>query len=259
MTVDDSTIDIFTLPNLLGENVQRELIQRIEYLPNICTKLASGQENSILSLKSALDFYTEFMKHFHLSSKSDNEEFLPMIKYLIKHGNTTVYQWRTGGHVPVSVERPSLNYKFAETAEVYEEEANIILGLDDDLTTTSTEGIDVKQTANQSDTINFDTEAEIDWSAINTIPELLDSALTSNGTHPNSIPDALREAVLNESTHPIDDGIARGNDAFTLLENRSTYIFFIHELYRVSSTVFQITKINFFHFFKALIISQTTS
>jgi hypothetical protein len=97
------------------------------------------------------------MKHFHPSSKSDNEEFLPILKYLIENGNTTVYQWRTGGHLPVSIERPPLNYKFAEAVEANEEEPNIILGLDDDDDdlTTSTEGIEVKQTANQSDSIDF--------------------------------------------------------------------------------------------------------
>ena len=58
--------------------------------------------------------------------------------------------------------------------------------------------------------------------------------MSSNGKNPNSIPAALREAALNGATHPSDDGIARGNDALTLLENRSTYTLFLHELYRVS-------------------------
>ncbi|CAF5137275.1 unnamed protein product, partial [Rotaria magnacalcarata] len=57
--------------------------------------------------------------------------------------------------------------------------------------TASTDGVGVKQT-----------EAEIDWSGIDTVPVLLDPVLTSNGTHPNSISDALREAVLNGSTRP---------------------------------------------------------
>jgi len=96
------------------------------------------------------------MKHFHPSSKSDNEQFLPILKYLIENGNTTVYQWRTGGHEPVSIERPPLNYKFAQAIEINNEEPNIILGLDDDLTT-STEGIEIKQTADQSNVIDFDT------------------------------------------------------------------------------------------------------
>ncbi|CAF2803747.1 unnamed protein product [Rotaria sp. Silwood2] len=216
--------------SIKGNNVQRELIQHIEYLPSIFIELANGDKSSIPSLKSAIEFYREFMKHFHSSSKSSNEEFLPLIKYLIENGNTTAYQWRTGGHMPVSVERLSLNYKFTEAAEVNEEEANIILGLNDDITT-STKGIEIKKTANQSDVIDFDTEGEIDWSIINTVPELLYPTLSSNGTHPNSIPDACREATTNGSTHPIDDGIACGNDALTLLDNRSTYGLFIHELH----------------------------
>lgn len=52
---------------------------------------------------------------------------------------------RTGGHAPISVERPALNYKFAEAAEVVE--TGIILGLDDEDLTTST----------QTDVIDFDT------------------------------------------------------------------------------------------------------
>ncbi|CAF0975254.1 unnamed protein product [Rotaria magnacalcarata] len=230
--------------SIKGDNVQRELIQRIECLPSICTELASGDQCSIPSLKAAVEFYIDFMKHFHSSSKSDSEEFLSVIKYLIENGNTTVYQWRTGGHIPASIERLPLNYKFAETTEVTEDEPNIILGLDDD-STTSIEGIEVKQTANQTDVIDFDTEAEIDWSAIDTVPELLDPALSSNGNHPNLLVDALQEAALNGSNHPIDDGIARGNDALTLLENRATYTLFIHELHRLQSFLKQ--RLNEYH------------
>ncbi|CAF4401681.1 unnamed protein product, partial [Rotaria magnacalcarata] len=47
----------------------------------------------------------EFMKYFHTFSKSDNEEVLPLIKYLIENENTTVYQYRIGGHVLVSIDR----------------------------------------------------------------------------------------------------------------------------------------------------------
>jgi hypothetical protein len=98
------------------------------------------------------------MKHFHSTSKSDQEEILPILHYLIEHGNTTVYQWRTKGQVPISIERPSLNYKFAEAVEINETEPDVILGLDDDddLTTT-TQGIEVTQTAEQTDVIDFDT------------------------------------------------------------------------------------------------------
>ncbi|CAF4719150.1 unnamed protein product [Rotaria socialis] len=75
-----------------------------------------------------------------------------------------------------------------------------------------------------SDRIDFGTGAEIDWSDIHTVPELLDRALSSN-------------AALNELTAKyfvfdffklVDDGIARGNDALTSFENRSQYPLFIH-------------------------------
>ena len=46
---------------------QRKLMQRIEYLRNIWRELANGNNSSISLLKSAVEFYIEFMKHFHLS------------------------------------------------------------------------------------------------------------------------------------------------------------------------------------------------
>jgi hypothetical protein len=49
--------------------------------------------------------------------------------------------------VSTSVEQPPLKYKFAEAAEVNEEDLNIILELDDNLTI-STNGIAVKQQIN---------------------------------------------------------------------------------------------------------------
>ena len=39
------------------------------------------------------------------------------------------------GHVSVIIEQSSFNYKFAEIIQINEEESNIILELDDDLTT----------------------------------------------------------------------------------------------------------------------------
>ncbi|UJR34301.1 hypothetical protein I4U23_021704 [Adineta vaga] len=243
--IDKQYLQLCQEMSIKGDHVQKELIQRIELLPNICNELANDETSLIQLLKSTVEFYLEFMKHFHSTTKSSNEEYLPILNYLIQYGNTTVYQWKTGGHIPVSIERPALNYKFAETTESNDVESNLILGLDDEDLTTSIQGIEVKQTVEQSDVIDFDIEPEIDWSAIDTVPELLDPALSSNGNNPNSIPDALREAATNGANHSIDDGIARGNDALTLLENRQTYISFIHELHRIQSFLKQ--RLNEYH------------
>lgn len=237
--------------SIQGQNIEKELIERIENLPQICDQFINGNDQFINILKETSIFYRQFLEHFHSNSKE--EEYLPILTYLIKHGNTTVYQWRNNGHQPSSIERPTLNYKFAQFIQMNnqnliegkeEEEEKLILDLDQDFIP-SIQGIQIKQTSDQSETIDFDTEEEIDWSAIDTVPELLAPALSSNGNHPNSIPDALREAALYGSNHQIDDGIARGNDALTLLENRSTYIAFIHELHRLQSFLKQ--RLNEYH------------
>lgn len=222
--------------SIKGENIERELIERIENLPSICSDLTNGDQNPISSLKSAVEFYNEFIKHFYSEKKDSNEENLSILKYLIENGNTIVYQWKTGGHLPISVERPALNYKFAQAIDTIQQQdkqhTDVILGLDDENLTSTNHTI---QLDNQNDVIDFDVEAEIDWSGIDTVPELLDPSLTSNATYTNSLSEALKDAALNGATHPTDDGIARGNDALTLLENRSTYTLFLHELYRLQS------------------------
>lgn len=166
--VDSSSIDLFSfllyptrLLTIQGNHVQSELIDRIEHLPELCKELVDpNQTSSIISLKPALQFYTDFIKYFHSASATNDEDFLPVTRYLIENGNTTVYRWRTG-RSPVSVERPSFNYKFAETIKTDEthnqDQENLILGLDDidDDLTKSIQDIEVKQTSDQTDTIDF--------------------------------------------------------------------------------------------------------
>lgn len=110
----------------------------------------------ISSLKSSVEFYVEFLKHFH-STKNENEDNLSLLKYLIDFGNTTVYQWKTGGHAPVQIERPALNYQL--TLRNQDEETNLDLDLDEnnDLDMNATiEGIEIKQTSDQTENLDLD-------------------------------------------------------------------------------------------------------
>ncbi|CAF4948454.1 unnamed protein product [Rotaria socialis] len=83
------------------------------------------------------------------------------------------------------------------------------------------QGIEVKQEANQSDRIDFGTGAEIDWSDIDTVPELLDRALSSNA--------ALNELTANASRRKINE-----NDLKELLKNSGS-IFSNRQLDRLFS------------------------
>jgi len=204
-----------------GVNLKDEFIARIKELPKFYEEIV----NALPKLRKAIEYYLEF---------SANPEFLPLVKHILEYGNTTVYQWKSGGQKPNSILRPSFNYKLAEST-IDSCESNQILGLDDDITT-STDGIQVEQSSVIQDTIDFDTGEEVDWSAIDTVPELVDPTLSSNGDNPHySISDAIRDAAFNGSSNNGSDGIARGNDALTILENRSTYAMFIGELHRVQS------------------------
>jgi len=105
-------------------------------------------------LKSAVEFYNEFIKHFYADK---TEESLSILKYLAEHGNTIVYQWKTGGHLPISVERPALNYKFAQAIQTIKQEeteqTDVIVGLDDDHLISTSDDI---QLDTQNDVIDFD-------------------------------------------------------------------------------------------------------
>ena len=118
--------------------------------------MINGKDSLISSLKSSIEFYLEFLKYFH-STKSEHEDHLSLLKHLIDFGNTTVYQWKTGGHQPVQIERPSFNYRLA--LKNIDEETNLNLDLDEpnDLNLTgSIEGIEIKQTSDQTEHLDLD-------------------------------------------------------------------------------------------------------
>ncbi|CAF1623098.1 unnamed protein product, partial [Didymodactylos carnosus] len=170
---------------------------------------------------------------------TDND-LLSVLKYLVNNGNSTVFQWRTN-RVPTNIERPVQNYKSMIDKNETDDENNQIVGLDDDIDLT-VENIELKQDEQEpgaikviEDTIDFDKDNGIDWSAIDTVPELLDPSIDLDIHTTQSITDAITDAVIIEQQNVQDDDTARGDDALTLLENRSTYILFMNNLNRLQS------------------------
>ena len=234
----------------------------------------------IVLLKPAIDFYLQSLEHFHRSSTVSNEEDLPVMKYLLANGNTSVYQWRTGGQRPVSLERPTFNYQSIEK----DNEEDLVLDLDLDLSDgqnintdliESIEGIEIKQTSDQQETIDFETvgmkmneKTERERSLFRKVRSIGQrsilflnySLLLFPRTAIIPIPSRmhLEKRLSMDPTiiqvsffirnlfftlflslfNLVDDGIARGQDALTLLENRPTYTLFLHELIRVCFSLF---------------------
>lgn len=80
-----------------GENVARELQALVKDLPVVLEK--TGKKAACL--EEAIQFYTAFTNFV-----SDwSEEVLPLLRFVQKKGNTTVYEWKTG-NVPTVIERP---------------------------------------------------------------------------------------------------------------------------------------------------------
>lgn len=149
-------------------------------------------------------------------------ECLPLLKYITEHGNTTTYEY-TYGEKPISLEPP----------------ASIINDCDIDDQNTNN-GIDF------GDQIDFGTENEIDFSALNTGEiDFGDISVEKGDIDWGNLEADENIAVQNDEIDfninleesgivveqaGLDGGVAKGNDAFTLLDNPNTRNQIIDEL-----------------------------
>lgn len=78
-----------------GDNVEKELLEQLEDFPELIRQIQSKISTSI---SQPLNFYSNFTKEIG----SDRADVLPIVKYLIDRGNTTVYELRRG-EKPLSV------------------------------------------------------------------------------------------------------------------------------------------------------------
>ncbi|KAM5274052.1 CDK5 regulatory subunit-associated protein 3 [Ctenodactylus gundi] len=184
---------------ITGDSVRRELLALVKDLPSQLAEIGAGAQ----SLGEAIDLYQACVGFV---CESPTEQVLPMLRYVQKRGNSTVYEWRTGTE-PSVVERPHLE----EPPEQVEEDA-IDWG-DFGVEAVSNAGI-TAEAAGIDWGISLESEPKepggdvIDWG---------DDVATSQIT------------VLEAGTQA-PEGVARGPDALTLLEYPETRNQFIDEL-----------------------------
>lgn len=78
-----------------GDDVKTELLSLLNELP----ELYKGIVSSIGSLKNATHYYEAFVNFLvpsYNNEKESSEVTTPLVRHIQKHGNSTVYQWRTG-------------------------------------------------------------------------------------------------------------------------------------------------------------------
>lgn len=187
---------------IAGENVARELQALVKDLPTVLEN--TGREAACL--KEAIRLYTAFTNFVCDWS----EQVLPMLSFVQRKGNTTVYEWRTGS-APTVIERP------------------VVEDLPPDAVTEETIDWGDLSSGAGAEEVNSGITVEdgVDWGI----------SLESGKEEPSaggidwgeSDTAAVEIEVVDAGTN-CPEGVARGEDALSLLENPETRSQFIDEL-----------------------------
>ena len=190
-----------------GENLKTELTEKLKDLP----KLQSVVSEEIPKLNKAVELYTNF---------SGNKYCLPLIKHIIKSGNTTVYEYKFS-EAPVSIEEPKLPFELDDNDD---KEANDEITFGGEIDFGDGGGtIDFGDDAGSG--INLEV-GEIDWGdgkAVVEDPQGIDFNIS------------LEESGIVIEEAGMSGGVARDDDAFTILDSPQHRDTVLDELYELQS------------------------
>ncbi|XP_047025908.1 CDK5 regulatory subunit-associated protein 3 [Helicoverpa zea] len=196
-----------------GDRIKRELVDRLQELPDIYDKIGK----SLKPLQPGIDLYSAFSKYI-LGDKCS--EVLPLLQYVVEHGNTTVYEW-SYGEAPLSVEPDPVHIELDDEDQ----------GAGDQIDFGDNAEIDFGSIEAPAD-IDFgdgDAGGEIDWGNIDVAaPENVD--LSADLAHVS-----LEESGIVLEEQGVCGGVARGKDALTLLDNPATRNQIIDQLVELES------------------------
>lgn len=186
---------------ITGDNVRRELLALVKDLPSQLAEIGAGAQ----SLGEAIDLYQACVEFV---CDSPTEQVLPMLRYVQKKGNSTVYEWRTGTE-PSVVERPQL-----EDPPEQVQEDEIDWG-----------DFGLEAVSDSGNIISAETPG-IDW-GISLESESKDAGADKIDWGDDAV---ASEITVLETGTEAPEGVARGSDALTLLEYPETRNQFIDEL-----------------------------
>ncbi|XP_003961131.1 CDK5 regulatory subunit-associated protein 3 [Takifugu rubripes] len=187
---------------ITGDNVTREIQALVKDLPVVL----EGVGKDAMKLEKQIQLYSAFTEFVCGWS----EGVLPLLTFVQKRGNTTFYEWRTG-KTPTVVEKPVV------------EEAPA-----DAITEDTIDWGDFGKSSGSQDTASaIKVEDEIDW-GISLEPATEDASITGIDWGDSEAPPDKIEIVDAGTDCP--EGVAKGEDALTMLENPQSRSQFIDEL-----------------------------
>ncbi|KAK8733183.1 hypothetical protein OTU49_006511 [Cherax quadricarinatus] len=183
---------------IAGDKVKHELVDLLKTLPEEFAVIAESSK----SLAPARQLYSDFLS---FTIKETQPECLPLLKFVMEHGNVTTYEWLYG-EAPCSIEEPHLEFS-----------------LDDETDKTESDQIDF----GDGGTIDFgEASGEIDWgnlTEVNTQTVNWDVGEIDNIT--------TADIVVEDSG--VAGGVAKDSEALSVLYNPKTRNQFIDELYEL--------------------------
>lgn len=195
-----------------GENISKEL----KALPNQLGDIYDSICKKCFKLENAIEFYSSYVEYFFQRSPSDS---LSILDFLVKNGNTFVYQWRTGVE-PKQVEKPKeIRFDFGDEQAMKTVNENEIDFNIEDLSTISNSAL------NQDEAI--------DWGDFGTSDDIPVEICETNDLDL----EALRNEIVVEGSGvyiPLDN-IAKGNDALNILEFPETRNLLLNDLFKLDA------------------------
>ncbi|XP_023305440.2 CDK5RAP3-like protein [Lucilia cuprina] len=206
-----------------GDNLREEFTQVLLSLPELYAKSIKN----IGSLEEAVDLYA-------LTTGQNKQQCLPITRHLIEFGNTTVYQY-IHKEAPLAVEEPPIKLNLSEEHTAKATEDNEIDFGDDNggaSSTISGEMIDfgdLNMDNGSTGGIDFgegvESGGDIDWGIESTPAEAVEINF--------DIP--IEEYGIVVEGAGMDGGIAKGDQAYTLLDSPNYRERFTDELYELEA------------------------
>ncbi|XP_075976044.1 CDK5RAP3 protein homolog [Anticarsia gemmatalis] len=197
-----------------GERIKKELVDRLQELPDIYDEISK----SLKPVLPGIELYSAFSKYI-LGDKAT--EVLPLLQYVVEHGNTTVYEW-SYGEPPLSVEPDPIHIELDDEEQ----------GAGDQIDFGDDNAIDFGSLDASAADIDFgdgDAGAEIDWGNIDVAPaDNIDLSADLSAV-------SLEESGIVVEEQGVCGGVARGKDALTLLDNPTTRNQIIDQLVELES------------------------
>ncbi|XP_044300645.1 CDK5 regulatory subunit-associated protein 3 isoform X2 [Varanus komodoensis] len=191
---------------ITGDDVRRELLALVKDLPSQLDDIGAGAKG----LLEAIDLYQACVQFV---CDGSTEQVVPLLRHVQAQGNTTIYEWRRGIK-PTSVERP----KTEEAVEAAGED--VIDWGDFGAESASAPEVDYGISVEEA-------SEEIDW-GISVESEMQESSAA--GIDWGDGKDDASQITLLEAGSEASEGIARGPDALSILENSESRNQFIDEL-----------------------------